>query len=74
MEELPSDTLGERWTNPWHCNHARAARVANSHPKGSLVTCANTFKDKLLLDGSHSREHKGHTTYFDNTAESMYSA
>ena len=29
-----------------------------SRPKGSLVPCADTFRDKLLLDGSQSREHK----------------
>ena len=42
-----------------------------SRPKGSLVPCADTFRDKLLLDGSQSREHKGPPPSFNTTAESM---
>ena len=45
-----------------------------SWPKGSLVPCADTFRDKLLLDGSQSREHKGPAPSFNTTTESMHSA
>ena len=45
-----------------------------SRPKGSLYPCADTFRAKLLLDGSYSREHKGPPLSFDTTAESMHSA
>ena len=45
-----------------------------SRPKGSLVPCADTFRDKLLLDGSQSRGHKGPPPSFNTTAESMHSA
>ena len=45
-----------------------------SRPKGSLVPCAETFRDKLLLDGSQSREHKGPPPSFNTKAESMHLA
>ena len=45
-----------------------------SRRKGSVVPCANTFRDKHLLDGSQSREHKGPPPSFVTTVESMHSA
>ena len=43
-----------------------------SRPMGSLVPRGNTVRDKLLLDGSQSREHLPPS--FNTTAESMHLA
>ena len=45
-----------------------------SQLKGSLVACADTFRDKILLGGSQSRKHKGPPPSFYTTAESIHSA
>ena len=43
-----------------------------SQPKDSLVPCADTFRDKLLLDGSYSREDKESPPSLHTTAESLH--
>ena len=63
--------IKKMWTEPWPCHHAKAARNAPFPNKGLLVPYAVTFQDKLILDESHSRQHKGPPPSFETMAESM---
>ena len=74
----PKATATDHPRSNSHITHSRLVAktqrlIEMAKTQKCIVPCADTFTDKLLLDGSQSREHKGPPPLLDTTAELMHS-